>query len=102
MKFLINGLPLVVFCVFCAAVGVLGGISAIPPIYWAMLVLTLIASVLMLQGKWWGCLPGIAAGILLLNMGLETPGQIINEAPVGAFLFAYWTALGYAKKKNRR
>ena len=101
MKYLINGLPLLAACIFYGAVAVLGGVQAITPLALALLLLTFLATVLMLRGKWWGCLPGIAVGILLLNMGLETTGQIINEAPIGAFLFAYWTALGYARKKNR-
>jgi len=101
MRYLINGLPLLIVCIFYGAVAVLGGVQAVTPLAWVMLFLALLATVLMLRGKWWGCLPGIAVGILLINMGLETTGQIINEAPIGAFLFAYWTALGYAKKKNR-
>ena len=102
MKYLIYGLPFLTGCIFYGAVGILGSFQAIQPIAWVMLVLLFLATVLMLRGKWWGCLPGIAVGILLLNMGLEETGQIINEAPIGAFVFAYYTALGYAKKKNRR
>ena len=100
MKYLIYGLPFLAGCIFYGAVGILGSFKAIQPIVWVMLALMLLAMMLMLRGKWWGCLPGIAVGILLINMGLEETGQVINEAPIGIFLFAYWTALGYARKKN--
>ena len=102
MKYLIYSFPLLAACGFYGLVGVIGGFGAFQPIVWIMLALLLLASVLMLRGKWWGCLPGIAVGILLINMGLEETGQIIKETPIGAFVFAYYTALGYARKKNRR
>lgn len=102
MKYLIYSVPFLTACGFYALVGILGGFQALQPVVWVMLALMLLAAVLMIQGKWWGCLPGIAVGILLINMGLEQTGQIIKETPIGAFVFAYYTALGYARKKNRR
>ena len=79
----------------------LNGLSALGLLAWMYQALAYLGSFLMLRGKWWGCVPGIAVGVLLINAGLEGYSPVVSETVIGAFVFCYYTAVGYARKLRK-
>lgn len=56
------------------------------------------------NNKWWGCILGIAIGLLLIYMGTQETGQIIKETPFGITMCIYYIVcafLSYRKSNTK-
>ncbi len=99
-------LPAAIVCLVYGFLALLvGGFGGFQPIAWAYIGLPILAALLLLKGKWWGCLPGIMLGTLLLYMSNQHTGQVLDiEAPLGMVLGIYYMVAGFlcyrAQKKN--
>lgn len=60
---------------------VIGGYENLAPFSWAIPLLYVTAAILLFRGKWWGCIPGIAAGLLItggFSVSLPIEAQVYN------------------------
>lgn len=57
------------------------------PVFWLYPTLPTVAAILLWKGKWWGCLPGIAMGILMFT-------QLQNEQVSGLRYCLYFAVMG--------
>ena len=102
MKNLMYWVPVLALMLFYGYIILfLDGLTALGGIVWLWIALALAASWLLTRNLWWGSLPGIAVGVLLLNAGLEGYSTVLSETFIGAFVFCYYTAVGYAKKRRK-
>lgn len=61
------------------------------------------AAILMMKGKWWGCIGGIIFGLIFICMGSYDHGQIISESLIGVAYCVYFVICGllcYMSKKH--
>ena len=95
-------LPVIVALVLYATLVVvarIGFINLEVGICFAMLV---VAAILMTKNKWWGCLFGVAIGVLFIEMSTQYTGQAIDiERPLGIILCTYYAACGFLSYRQR-
>ena len=84
----------------------LGNPSTDPQEYFAgagILFVFLISDFLLFGKLWFGCIPGALLGADVIYYGSQYHGQVMDERPVGAIIFAYYAIIGiitfYRKKK---
>lgn len=96
-------LPAITSLLFYAAISFNDGFSSIHPLAWCFVVLLLVSAILMLKNKWWGCIGGLFTGGILIYMGMQYTGQIINESPICIVLCIYYALCGLlcSKQKNQ-
>ena len=90
MKKVLYFLPVLFGTILYLFLGVASSFGSINPFVWIALVMLLISGILMDKNKWWGCVPGILIGILLIYMGTKETGQIIKETPFGIAICIYY------------
>lgn len=95
MKKLVYFIPAAAAFIFYGAAGMLAGFGAIHPVAWILVALLFAAAVIMAKGKWWGCFFGVAAGVILIFMGMRDTGQIVKEWPIGLILCIGCLAFGW-------
>ena len=76
------------------------GFSAVHPVAWVITVLLGASALLMYQNRWWGCLLGVAVGLVFVYMGTRETGQIINESPIGVLVCGYYLICGFISYKS--
>ena len=88
-------MPAVLICMLYGLLAALaGGIGGFQPIALAYILLPIAAGILLRKGKWWGCLPGMAMGMLLLYKGITAQPQVFVGFVAGLILAAYYAAMG--------
>ena len=103
MKRFLYVMPAALVCMVYAILTILaGGISGYQPIVLVYIGLPILSAVFLRKGKWWGCLFGIAMGVVLLYMGSRYTGQVMDiERPSGIVFLIYYAVMGllcYKKK----
>ena len=94
MRKILYFLPFVLGIILYIFLGVASSFGSIHPFVWIALGLLLISGLLMNKNKWWGCIIGIAIGILLIYMGNQETGQIIKETTFGIIMCIYYIVCG--------
>jgi len=96
MKKFLFIMPAVLICMLYALLAALaGGIGGFQPIAFVYILCPVAAGILLRKDKWWGCLFGVAMGVVLLYMGSQHTGQVIDiEGPMGWGFVIYYTAMG--------
>ena len=95
MKKFLYIMPAVLICILYALLAALaGGISGIQPIALVYIACLILAGMLLRKDKWWGCLPGIAMGALLIYNGMTAEPQLFAGFVAGLILVAYYAAMG--------
>ena len=62
---------------------------------WLYLALFLAAGVLLCQRKWWGCLPGMAAGSVIIYLFMNSQvQQPVDIRPLGIGILVYFATMG--------
>lgn len=68
-----------------------------------ILLVFLLSDFLLSKKLWFGCIPGVLLGAYVIYYGSQYHGQVMDERPVGAIIFAYYAIIGiitfYRKKK---
>ena len=97
MKKFLFIMPAVLICMLYALLAALaGGIGGFQPIAFVYILCPILAGVILRKGKWWGCLFGIAMGVVLLYMGGQHNGQVMDiERPMGLAFLIYYTIMGF-------
>ena len=71
---------------------------------WLWIAIMFIAAVVMLKGKWYGCIGGLIVGCVLIYMSTKYTGQPFDiERPLGLILCVYYLICGvtvYKKDKK--
>jgi len=104
-KFLYIMPAVLILMLYTLLTALAGSVAGFQPIAFAYIGLPLIAGILLRKDKWWGCLFGMAMGAVLLYMGSQASGQVIDiERPMGIGFLVYYAAMGLvcaAVKKNK-
>jgi hypothetical protein len=91
MKKFLYIMPAVLICMLYGLLAALaGGISGFQPIAFVYILLPLLAGVILRKDKWWGCLFGIAMGVVLIYNGRDMMIAFV----AGLILAAYYIAMG--------
>ncbi len=104
MKRILYTMPAVMAVLLYGMLAILaGGFGGFAPIAWMTIILPVLAALLLLGGRWWGCIPGMLLGGLYLSVGIG----FLAEAGVnfqiifGSVIFAYYLVMGLlAFRKN--
>ena len=87
-------IPAAAAVLFYGLLGIFGGFGAIDWSAWLMTAMLLLAAVLMISGRRWGCIFGIAVGAWLIYMGMQETGQIVKEWGIGIVFCLYFVLMG--------
>lgn len=71
-----------------------GGLGAMHGAVWFFIALLFVSALLLWRGKWWGCLGGVLAGMVLIDMSTRYTGQVIEIEGPWASCFA--SIMGFA------
>lgn len=72
-----------------------GGLGAMHGAVWFFIALLFVSALLLWRGKWWGCLGGVLAGMVLIDMSTRYTGQVIEiEGPLGILFCIYYGLCG--------
>ena len=105
MKRILYTMPAVMVVLFYGMLAILaGGFGGFQVRAWLMIVMPVASAVLLLAGRWWGCVPGMLLGGFLISIGMVGGS---NMAMVfGGAVFAYYMVMGIlcmadARKKSK-
>ena len=94
--------PAIFGIVFYSLLAVFSGFGAIHPAVWLCIALLFASAILMAKKKWFGCIPGILVGILLIWMNFQSTGQVIDiERPLGIVLTLFYILSGLIFRKEK-
>ncbi|MGI6030779.1 MAG: hypothetical protein ACOX7F_04665 [Eubacteriales bacterium] len=95
MKSMASWLPAVAALLLYVLLGCAGNFSAIHPGVWGCVATLFVSAILLSKEHWWGCLPGLAVGVVLLYMSTQYTGQVLEiERPLGILLCVYYGLMG--------
>ena len=60
----------------------------------SILLVFLLSDFLLSRKLWFGCIPGALLGAYVIYYGSQYHGQVMDERPVGAIIFAYYVIIG--------
>lgn len=101
MKKVIYFAPAIFGLVFYSLLTVFSGFGAIHPVVWLSIAMLFFSAVLMARKKWFGCIPGILVGAILIWMSFQSTGQVIDiEMPLGIVLILFYILSGNAARKT--
>ena len=91
MKKVIYFTPAIFGLVFYCFLVVFSGFGAIHPAVWFYIAMLFLSALMMAKKKWFGCIPGILVGFLLMWMSFQSTGQVIDiEMPLGIALILFY------------
>ena len=101
MKKVIYFTPAIFGLVFYSLLTVFSGFGAIRPTVWLCIAMLFVSAILLAKKKWFGCVPGIVIGIILVWMSFQSTGQVIDiERPLGIALIVFYIFCGYGSDKR--
>ena len=100
MKKVIYFTPAIFGLMFYSLLAVFSGFGAIHPVVWLCIAMLFVSAVLLAQKKWFGCIPGILVGAILILMSYQSTGQVIDiEMPLGIALILFYILSGVVSRK---
>lgn len=92
---LLYAFPALLYCGFVALIGFDLGFGGFQPEAWVYVVLLILSAVLLWKKKWWGSIPGMAVGGIIIYL-FETSHvhQHVNVTPIGIAVILYYAAMG--------
>lgn len=89
---------LVFYCLLAA----FGGFGAIHPGAWLCIAMLFVSAALLVRKKWFGCIPGILVGVVLVRMSFRHSGQVIDiERPLGIGLILFCILCGVLPENRK-
>lgn len=87
--------PAFLYGSFVAYLGFSLGFGAFEPEAWVYLIFLTTAAVLLSMKKWWGAVPGMMVGGIVISL-FETSNahQHVNVTPLGIGIILYFAAMG--------
>ena len=99
MKKVIYFTPEIFGLMFYSLLTVYSGFGAIHPAVCLCIAMLFVSAVLMSKKKWYGCIPGILVGVILIWMSFQSTGQVIDiEMPLGIVLILFYILSGNAAR----
>jgi len=93
--------PAIFGLVFYSLLAVFSGFGAIHLAVWLCIAMLFFSAVLMARKKWFGCIPGILVGAILIWMSYQSTGQVIDiEMQLGIVLILFYILSGNAARKT--
>lgn len=93
--------PAIFGLVFYSLLTVFSGFGAIHPAVWLCIAMLFVSALLMVKRKWFGCIPGILVGVILIWMSFQSTGQVIDiEMPLGIALILFYILSGNTVMKT--
>ena len=93
--------PAIFGLVFYSLLTVFSGFCAIHPAVWLCIAMLFVSAFLLVKKKWFGCIPGILVGVILIWMSFQSTGQVIDiEMPLGIVLILFYILSGNAAGKT--
>lgn len=101
MKRVLYTLPAVMVLIFYTMLALLaGGFASFQLRAWLIIVMPAASAVLLLAGHWWGAVPGMLLGGLLISIGRV--GNSTVAMILGAVVFVYYMIMGILCMKDAR
>ena len=101
MKRVLYTMPAVMVVLFYGMLALLaGGFASFQLRAWLMILLPVLSALLLLGGRWWGSIPGMLLGGLIISLGLTGSNWAILG--FGAFVFVYYMIMGLLCWKDAR
>lgn len=102
MKKILYFVPAIFGLVFYSLLAVFSGFGAIHPAVWLCIAMLFVAAVLLAKKIWFGCVPGILVGVILIWMSCQSTGQVIDiEMPLGITLILFYIISGVISRKKK-
>ena len=93
MKRALYTLPAVMIIIFYSMLALLaGGFASFQPRAWLMILMPAASAVLLLAGHWWGAVPGMLLGGLMISVGMSTGNTVVMV--LGIAVFVYYMVMG--------
>ena len=87
--------PALLYCGFIAVIGFDVGFGGFLPEAWMYALLLISAAVLLCMGKWWGSVPGMAVGAIIIFLFVNSRvHHHIDETPIGIAVLVYFAVMG--------
>ncbi len=105
MKRVLYTMPAVMVVLFYGMLALLaGGFAGFQTRAWLMIVMPVVSAVLLLAGRWWGSIPGMLLGGLMIGISRVEPNSTIML--LGIIVFVYYMIMGIlcmkdAQKQNK-
>lgn len=91
MRTVLYFIPATFGLVFYSLLAVFNGFGAVHPAVWLCVALLFMSAVLQAKKKWFGCIPGILVGAILIWMSFRDTGQVLNiERPLGIGMVLFY------------
>ena len=101
MKRVLYTMPAVMVTLFYGMLAILaGGVAGFQLRAWLMVLMPAAAAVLLLAGRWWGSLFGMALGGLIISAGLT--GGSRSVLALGIVVFGYYLIMGILCLKDAK
>ena len=104
MRKLMYSLPAIFYCGAVLVLGMLLGFDgSLKLITWVYMLLLISSAVILCMNKWWGSIPGIAVGAIIIYL-FETSRihHHINETPIGIGIMVYFALMGFLCYKTKK
>ena len=100
MKKVLYFTPAIFGLMFYSLLAVFSGFGAIHPAVWICISMLFVSAFLLAQKKWFGCIPGILVGAILILMSYQSTGQVIDiEMPLDIALILFYILSGVVSRK---
>ena len=94
--------PAIFGLVFYSFLTVFSGFGAIDLAVWLCIAMLFVSAILLAQKKWFGCIPGILVGVILVWMSFQSTAQVIDiERPSGIALIMFYILAGIISYKSK-
>ena len=101
MKRVLYTLPAVMVIIFYTMLALLaGGFASFQVRAWLMILMPAASAILLLAGHWWGCIPGMCLGGLMISIGMTGSNDIVML--FGVVVFVYYMVMGILCLKDIR
>ena len=99
MKKVFYFVPAIFGLVFYSLLAAFSGFGAIHAAVWICIAMLFVSAVLLTKQKWFGSIPGILVGVILIWMSFQSTGQVIDiEMPLGIVLILFYILSGNAAR----
>ena len=102
MKKVIYFTPAIFGLMFYSLLAAFSGFGAIHAAVWICIAMLFVSAVLLTKQKWFGSIPGILVGVLLIWMSVQYAGRVIDiERPLGIGLILFYILCGAISRSNK-
>ena len=97
MKKLLYIAPAFVVCMFIGTIGLLLGFNAFAPAAWGYVICSVLGSLLLCKGKWWGGIVGAGLGILMILNAMLSGAGVTRV--IGLIFLVYYLVMALVCRK---